>query len=166
MRKTCQFQEICPWWDSMTSSWPNSSASITTVRMSQSELARIAGFHALLEELSATPSKDGTEYRLRRSGSPVLDGRPEPRPMKPVRLAITGASGQLGSEWLRLEPAWIITAAHCTGPWTRNPSFARSRSRPVRPYGDEAGMRRALAKRQIVSLSADRFGVTDISAKN
>ncbi len=40
---------------------------LTTVRMSQSELARIA-FHALLEELEReTPSKDGTEYLLETS---------------------------------------------------------------------------------------------------
>jgi DNA-binding LacI/PurR family transcriptional regulator len=40
---------------------------LTTVRMSQSELARIA-FHALLTELERkTPSKDGTEYLLETS---------------------------------------------------------------------------------------------------
>jgi NAD(P)H dehydrogenase (quinone) len=88
--------------------------------------------------------------------------------MKPTKLAITGASGQLGSRVavsiarLGLSQRLIV----------RNPDRALHlpgvEIAQVSSYGDETGMRRALAgiDRLFLVSARDRFGVAHISAMN
>jgi NAD(P)H dehydrogenase (quinone) len=88
--------------------------------------------------------------------------------MKPAKPAITGANGQLGSRVaadlarLGLSQRLIVRdperALHLPG----------AEIVPVPSYGDETGMRRALAgiDRLFLVSARDRFGVAHISAKN
>jgi NAD(P)H dehydrogenase (quinone) len=88
--------------------------------------------------------------------------------MKPARLAITGASGQLGSRVAvglsRLELSQRLIVRDLG----RAPHLPGAEIVQAASYGDETGMRRALAgidKLFLVS-ARDRFGVAHISARN
>jgi NAD(P)H dehydrogenase (quinone) len=88
--------------------------------------------------------------------------------MKPPKIAVTGASGQLGSRvsagLARLGlPQRLIVRDQVRAPHWPGAEIAQTSS-----YGDEVGMRRALAgiEKLFLVSARDRFGVAHISAQN
>jgi NAD(P)H dehydrogenase (quinone) len=88
--------------------------------------------------------------------------------LKAAKLAVTGASGQLGSRVAAGLAGLGSPQRLIVRDLARAPHLPRAEIVRVSSYGDATGMRRALAGiRKLFLVSArDRFGVAHISAKN
>jgi NAD(P)H dehydrogenase (quinone) len=88
--------------------------------------------------------------------------------MKPPTLAITGASGQVGSRVAMGLARLGISQRLIVRDRGRAPNLPGSEIVPVSSYGDETGMRLALTgiEKLFLVSARDRFGVAHISAMN